>query len=107
LVWTPAARELIGGARRLYASPMHNERRKSTRKHVRYPVWVCESGDAAPKSCFLHDISASGARLEIDAPERLPERFVLLLTRDGRVQRPCRAVWRAVRHVGVQFEHAG
>jgi PilZ domain-containing protein len=84
---------------------MYNERRRCVRKHVRYPVWISERGGATPKGCFLHDISQSGARLEVEAPERLPERFVLLFTLNGRVQRSCRAVWRAVRHVGVQFDY--
>ena len=85
---------------------MQSERRKSKRRQVRYPVWVHVAG-ARPTTCFLFDISDTGARLEVEAPEGLPERFVLLLTENGRVQRECRAVWRAVKQVGVQFEHAG
>jgi hypothetical protein len=59
-----------------------------------------------PKGCVVNDISETGARLAIDAPQDLPERFALLLSKNGMPTRLCRAVWRTADQIGVRFEKA-
>ena len=77
---------------------MSEERRKSPR----FPVGRVTTLQA-PESmtCSLADISATGARIIIDRPERLPEEFVLTL--NDNLQRWCRIRWRSRTEVGVEF----
>ena len=82
---------------------MRSEKRRNPRKSLRYNAWVSAPG-GKPVGCVVSDISETGARLEVEEPEGLPERLLLLLTGDGRARRACRVVWRAEHQVGVQFE---
>jgi len=45
----------------------------------------------------MTDVSDSGARIEIEAPQPIPNRFTLLLTGNGSARRKCRMVWRKPR----------
>ncbi len=83
----------------------HNDKRKSRRKPIGYCAWIHLD---APKrrDCVLVDISESGARLDVDAPNEVPDRFVLLLSKNGYPRRLCRTVWRTSNQVGVKFEAA-
>ena len=53
--------------------------------------------------CKIFDISASGARLVLRGETQVPDEFVLLLAKDGSVQRQCRVRWRTDAEIGVQF----
>lgn len=58
------------------------------------------------QGCALADASDTGARLEVDNPDALPERFELLLAnRDTAPRRRCHVVWRNDQYIGVNFEH--
>jgi hypothetical protein len=52
----------------------------------------------------LSDISDTGARIEIDNPKKVPDRFLLWLSANGSARRTCRVVWRKPRQIGVSFE---
>ena len=71
------------------------DRRRSARKTVAQTAWVHHGGDVPPLVCVLWDISDTGARLVIPAPEALPDEFHLLTSRDERPGRRCRMVWRS------------
>lgn len=53
--------------------------------------------------CMMLDLSDAGARLKLDAKTELPTEFILVLSRDGRLNRPCRIVWREEEMFGVRF----
>jgi len=49
------------------------------------------------------DLSDAGARLKVDPGTALPAQFILVMSRDGRLNRRCRTVWRNEDMLGVQF----
>jgi hypothetical protein len=51
------------------------------------------------------DVSAHGARLELEAASTLPDKFVLLLSHDGDLRRECSVIWRSENAVGIEFSH--
>ncbi len=74
---------------------------------MRYTAWV-GLGEGSPlRGCIVSEVSETGARLDIEHPEDLPETFNLLLSGRGGIYRRCRIVWRSQGRVGVQFEKIG
>jgi hypothetical protein len=51
----------------------------------------------------MSDVSHTGARVVLENDEPLPDRFILLLTRNGVARRRCRVVWRTGVSLGVEF----
>jgi hypothetical protein len=85
---------------------MGRERRKAKRRTVRYGAWFVPA-DGTLSECVLSDISETGARLMVDDPAVVPEKFVLVLSRNGAAHRHCKVVWRSSQQVGVMFEQIG
>jgi hypothetical protein len=54
--------------------------------------------------CTVHDLSNSGALLEVSREEALPETFILVPDDGDPTGYPCRVVWRKGCRVGVEFE---
>jgi len=82
---------------------MHKDNRKSKRRPMRYTAWI------VPKpgkfhGCVLTDVSDTGARIKVEDSEKIPDRFMLLLARNGKARRPCHVVWRKPIELGVRFE---
>jgi len=48
------------------------------------------------------DLSATGAMLNVASPVGIPERFTLLVRKDGQHRR-CRVIWRSEKQIGVVF----
>lgn len=78
------------------------ELRKHTRKPFHWRAMIM-AGNETPRSCTVTDVSESGARLKIDKPYELPEKFVLLLSSSGNARRLCRVIWRSKKDAGVKF----
>jgi len=57
--------------------------------------------------CMLRDISTGGAKLSGGLVHELPDRFLLMLSRDHKVTRWCEVVRRAENEIGVRFTAAG
>ncbi len=57
----------------------------------------------APRGCVLSDISDTGARIDVETVDELPDRFTLLLSGNGSPRRNCRVVWRQPTQIGVDF----
>ena len=55
-------------------------------------------------ACAIVDISGTGARINVETSDIIPDRFVLLLTGTGAARRNCHVVWRRSRQIGVTFE---
>jgi len=79
------------------------ELRKKPRRQFHYNASILIDATSPPCPCAILDISATGARLALDAECELPQRFILLLTRSGEARRHCRQVWRTGLTVGVEF----
>jgi PilZ domain len=82
------------------------EQRKHARKQFHWRATIIFDTEP-PRSCTVTDVSESGARLKIDKPDALPEKFVLLLTSSGQARRLCRVIWRTRKEAGVKFLAAG
>jgi hypothetical protein len=78
------------------------ELRKRPRRQFHYTAKIVVDG-AEPRPCTISDISHTGARLLLESEESLPDRFILLLTRNGGARRQCRVVWRTGLNIGVEF----
>ena len=79
------------------------DKRKSTRRPMRYTAWVALAADQL-HGCVLSDISDTGARIDIDDSKTIPDHFLMLLSGNGKAKRKCTVVWRKPRQVGVKFE---
>lgn len=82
---------------------MTKNKRKSPRRQMSYAAWLAYEGDAH-HVCALHDISQTGARLNVKNSESVPDRFILMLSANGAARRYCQVVWRQPHQVGVRFE---
>lgn len=82
---------------------MRKDKRKSRRRPIRYTAWLMVAPGEL-QGCLLSDISDTGARIDIDDPKTVPERFLLWLSVNGSAQRTCRVVWRKPHQIGVRFE---
>jgi len=84
---------------------MVRDKRSEPRRTMRYSAWILAGPDQS-HSCRVSDISDSGARINIDDADKLPERFFLMLSERGTVRRSCRVIWREPNQLGVKFEQA-
>ena len=76
---------------------MRRERREERGERA----WLDTGDGSRLVACTLLDLSLSGAKLEFDANQQIPETFSLRLTRYGRERFSCRIVWRSANTVGV------
>jgi hypothetical protein len=82
---------------------MINDKRKSPRRPMRYTAWLGLEANQL-HGCVLSDISATGARVDVEDSKPIPDEFMLLLSSNGAAQRKCCVVWRKPRQIGVKFE---
>lgn len=85
---------------------MIKENRKHIRRSLRYTAWIGSGGNAPLRGCIVSDISQTGAKLDVENPEELPDAFQLLLSGRGGIYRQCQVVWRSNSQIGVHFETA-
>ena len=81
------------------------DRRRTPRQALGRDVFICSEDGKPLGACHLCDVSATGARLSM-APRllaNLPDDFILVLAKRGKVHRRCRIVWRSDEEVGVRF----
>lgn len=71
-------------------------------------LYYCtEIGDGSSRRPWhLDEISERGARLRVDRPQDVPDRFTLLLKGEVVTVRRCQVIWRSASHVGVAFADA-
>jgi hypothetical protein len=50
------------------------------------------------------DVSATGAKLVLQAPAEVPDEFIVLLSKHASVRRKCKTAWRSGTNIGVQFD---
>ena len=84
------------------APTVRNDKRRAKRR----PLFISATLVAEPGhifACTVHDVSQTGARIEISRPDAVPDQFTLLLTPNGFPRRDCRVVWRREGFLGVTF----
>jgi hypothetical protein len=82
---------------------MSADRRKGKRRYVNNGARIVCDSDSHLQNCRMLDVSAFGARLELETPTALPDKFVLLLSNDGKFRRQCKVIWRTENAVGIEF----
>ena len=79
------------------------EKRRSPRRGVCWNGLIFDDQGQIIAQCFMMDVSASGAKLILEAGTIVPDLFVLTLARNAAVRRNCEVVWRAATSIGVRF----
>jgi hypothetical protein len=77
------------------------ETRTAPRYRVNKPAKIDHGGDKI--DCIIHDLSATGAALEISNIVRVPENFTLIVPED-RLRLRCHVVWRREFRIGIAFD---
>ena len=79
------------------------EKRRASRQDVQWKGLIHDIHGSAIAQCIMTNVSASGAKLAIEAGINVPDWFVLALARNAAVRRECEVVWRKAGSVGVRF----
>jgi hypothetical protein len=79
------------------------ERRKHPRTEIDQPGYVSSGGSVM--SCMVRNISPEGAAIDVENPAFVPQRFRLVIARDGSVYE-CRIAWIQQKRIGLSFVDA-
>jgi hypothetical protein len=79
------------------------EKRKVRRRRVFKGAMIEFPGGTF--SCVVRDLSDTGALLEVPSQIGVPHEFSLSIP-TAKLQRPCRAVWRSAKGIGIAFASA-
>jgi hypothetical protein len=82
---------------------MDRDKRVSKRQPMHYSA-VLVLGPSEFHRCRLSDVSMTGARIDVEDADKLPDQFMLFLSKTGSARRACRVVWRKPDQVGVKFQ---
>lgn len=77
--------------------------RRNARRTDAFRIGAISFADqATPIDCLVWDQSETGAQIELETIDGIPDRFTLLVTAYAR-PRACTVVWRKDRKLGVSF----
>ena len=79
------------------------EKRVRQRRKMEQRCWVALKPSEPLAECSLYDISASGAKLVLCEESKMPKKFDLYMTPDGRVGRQCEVAWQSGKEIGLRF----
>jgi hypothetical protein len=82
---------------------MSLENRAAQRRYVRHPAILLNGDGSIFCLCTMKDVSATGAKLELQTDSEVPDRFTLLLSKYGKVRRECKVSWRSKTAIGIRF----
>lgn len=82
-----------------------DNKRRFLRRRLDYRGFVLFGTNVRP--CSVSDASEGGARIQIQNPKDVPDRFVLSLSKRGPPCRKCQVVWRTDVALGVTWESQG
>jgi hypothetical protein len=78
------------------------DRRGSPRRKTRFKATIVHGPQRDTLECTVRDLSETGARLRVDAPDALPAVFHLVWSADRAVLE-VESVWRSGTETGVKF----
>ena len=82
---------------------LSHDRRRSLRRTVVENAWIIDkNGGWSLLDCTVCDLSAGGAKLQVDVALQIPAHFELLLANELRII-PVRIRWRRRNFMGVEF----
>ncbi len=77
------------------------ERRKAVRRRAYKGAKISFRGLRAAIDCVIRDRSDSGARLGVESPVGIPDKFELICADFPPAM--CRVIWRKASQIGVEF----
>jgi hypothetical protein len=77
--------------------------RNKPQSHVNLICWIVTSPNSEPQQCQLCDASDHGGKIVFPDVGKVPDKFILLLTVDGKVARTCEVAWRSDKEIGLRF----
>jgi hypothetical protein len=80
-----------------------HEQRSARRRITRHPGLLLNPDGSILCPCMMNDVSAEGAKLELQSQGQIPDEFTLLLSKYGNVSRKCKVLWRSKNSVGIRF----
>lgn len=81
---------------------MTTNRRSASRKDS-FRIGALTFSDHRPDiDCLVWDQSETGAQIEVETPDSVPDAFTLVMHAYAK-PRPCTVVWRRARKIGVAF----
>ena len=88
-------------------SPWRYEQRRGKRQALSHRAELAGLKDGQHLAdCVVLDVSVTGARLALKPGTELPDQFVLILSKTGKVLRRCTVIWRKSNQIGVDFRAA-
>jgi PilZ domain len=79
--------------------------KRPPRHSVNSRAWIRQTGSFATHECRVIDVSRTGARLEVENIENIPDDILLLFSRSDSGS-AATVVWRRGTQVGVEFSSA-
>jgi hypothetical protein len=76
--------------------------KRAPRYSVNLNGWIRQTGSFAVQKCRVIDVSRTGAKLEVENPDDIPDNILLLFSRSD-LGNSVTVVWRRGTQVGVEF----
>jgi hypothetical protein len=80
------------------------ERRRTPRPSALMKALILAAGQQPSAPCLMRDVSAGGAKLEVDNAGDIPSAFWLRIEGDPGL-RSCAVMWREAGRLGISFTH--
>jgi hypothetical protein len=74
---------------------------REVRRARHFSAWINVNGRAVSE-CQVLDISNHGAKVVVEIPSAVPDRFALVFFQGGQ-NRACEVIWRRAKMLGVKF----
>jgi hypothetical protein len=78
------------------------EARQAPRRRILKTAIIAFNDRYSTIPCAVRDLSATGARLRVNATTNVPDTFELIIELDG-LEASCQIVWRKADDIGVRF----
>jgi hypothetical protein len=79
------------------------DERVDPRVTVRRCGWLSPTKGEQLQECVVLDESKKGARLAVNAPSGIPDKFYIYMSLESTSRRHCRVAWRSDQQLGVEF----
>lgn len=97
----PVPEGLRAAGRRRRGRHLMEEQRGDPRTRVLRAGLISFGGSTV--DCTVRNVSETGAQVEVQSPDGIPDRFALLIKSEG-VRYGCRVVWVRGKRIGLRFE---